>query len=315
MHLLSRVATGITTTFLLTSAAWSADMSATSFYQDSAAGPSPSTWDAYFSAEAGNRWIDVDGASFDDRFFGVRGSGAYAIGGGVGVQADLTYNRQYFGDSEIHSSDTDGAGHIFYRDPERGLIGIVGQVGNTDFSYGGIGIDFDRYYAGVEAQGYFGNFTLYGQIAYENLDVGPILGGLVGDADGWVATAQARYFVQPNWRVDGKVLYVSREFDDGGISGDGNLEVWGAGIGTEFKFTSVPVSAFANLDWTTASFGGGPDLDNTRAFAGLKLNLGTETLIERDRHGASLDPIPYEAPIIDAIGIESESLIGLITPP
>ena len=78
---------------------------------------------------------------------------------------------------------------------------------------------------------------------------------------------------------------------------DADLEIWGAGIGTEFKFISVPDSAFANLDWITASFGSGQNLENTRAFAGLKLNLGTETLIERDRHGTSLDPIPYEAPI------------------
>ena len=87
------------------------------------------------------------------------------------------------------------------------------------------------------------------------------------------------------------------------------------GLGAEAKLPSTPFGVFGNVDYSWANYGGvdlgSSDLtySNTRVLVGIKLNLGSDTLIERDRKGASLDPLPHIAqPIADLISAEMSFL-------
>ena len=265
--------------------------------------PPASVWDAYFSADGGYNWNTVKSPSspnqsVKDYLFGARASGAYNLPSGVGIQADLTYNRDYLEHNpDFYFGDTDGAVHLYWRDPNRGLIGAIGQFGqtSTSFAYAGpFGSAFDRYYGGLEAQAFLGKLTLYGQLAYESThaDLFPIY---TVDGRGWVTTAQARYFLQPNWMVYGKAQYTDIKVDISGIAANLDNSAWALGLGTEYRPSDSPFSFFASVQWganKTSNAGYYYTFDTTKVLAGLKLNLGTKTLIERDRNGASLDPLP-----------------------
>jgi hypothetical protein len=74
------------------------------------------------------------------------------------------------------------------------------------------------------------------------------------------------------------------------------------GLGTELRLPNSPFSFLLNGEWARTNFPDIPDepdsvrVTNVRVMAGIRLNLGTETLIERDRYGATLDPIPVYTP-------------------
>jgi hypothetical protein len=61
---------------------------------------------------------------------------------------------------------------------------------------------------------------------------------------------------------------------------------------TDYRFDNTPYSVFASADYRDGKFdnNGGKDHE-TRVMVGGKLNFGSKTLFERDRSGASLDPI------------------------
>jgi hypothetical protein len=97
-------------------------------------------------------------------FFGARGSGAYTFPNGFGIQTDLTYRRdvtdrrveegfpgpspEEFDGRAFALSHADGTLHLFWRNPERFLVGVIGQFGQTVESFPaspGIALTFDRY--------------------------------------------------------------------------------------------------------------------------------------------------------------------------
>ena len=74
------------------------------------------------------------------------------------------------------------------------------------------------------------------------------------------------------------------------------MKSWRLGARAEYRFDATPISLFGDVShrWTDVK----PDIisatykeHETRAMVGIKLNFGSKTLFERDRSGASLDPI------------------------
>ena len=64
------------------------------------------------------------------------------------------------------------------------------------------------------------------------------------------------------------------------------------------------MSAFGYAEWGTTSgvfVTNDESWETTKLLAGIKLNLGTRTLIERDRFGASLDPLPSEVNVFETL--------------
>jgi hypothetical protein len=178
---------------------------------------------------------------------------------------------------------------VFYRQKDSWLVGAFAQYGSDNYDIdapGAPSYGISRYYAGAEAQGYWGNFTLYGQGGYADTATQGI------DIDGYFAAAEARYFVTPNWKIQGSVGYSKISSDED--FADLDFKTWTAGAETEYRFTTMPLSAFLKYDYASTKideFGGQGDFNTNTLMVGLKLNLGTDALLQRDRGGASLDQV------------------------
>lgn len=220
-------------------------------------------------------------------------SGAYNFTPVIGAQGDvvLRFEHTEFEGNEQELTFFDGAGHLFYRDSDKFLAGIMGQVGHDEASYNGSeGSPRDRSYVGAEFQGFFDAFTLYGQAGVLWVNI-PDMGDISGT--GAFATLEGRYFVTPNFKLDihGGVSKVAPDEATDFVTTNLNL-----GLGAEYRLDDSPLSFFAKLDWFDGSveddsFGSSSEV---RLLVGLKGSFGTDTLQERDRAGASLKPVDAE---------------------
>jgi hypothetical protein len=202
--------------------------------------------------------------------------------------------------------------HFSYRVPEQYLIGLFGAVGgigsNDNCCNGGAG--FTHGTLGLEGQWYSGPFTLYGQGGVQtNLSEGDD----GGNYSAWFLRGVARYFVDPNLRLDGSVYYAQGWSDSGydfaptfgaprGLQGD-HLKMtqlaWGFGV--EKKFDASPFALFARYSgaWTkfsnsfdTGYAGTWTNQGETTEHAfkvGFRLYLNEQTLKYNDRMGTTLD--------------------------
>jgi hypothetical protein len=297
---------------LLASAASAADMPS---YPAEAAVVETNPWDAFVSVGAGYTFFDVgddfgaDLEEVDDFNAEARATAAYQFGT-FGVQGDMVFNYQSFDLPEIggftlldSTKSTDLAGHAYWRN-DSFLLGAFGQYGYTSIdAFESIGLDVDRFYGGAEAQAYWGDFTLYAQAGYQSYDFGFGL----DDVDGFFVNAEVRYFATENWKafLNGGYSTVGLDTD---VLGDLDLDfdTFTVGGGTEYRFNNSPISVFANAEYSSsetdglADIGvlGGEELEfsSVKVMAGLKLNLGSQTLLERDRAGASLNPVSDNFP-------------------
>jgi len=204
----------------------------------------------YVGAQFGN--VDTDGG--DDDFYGVEGAVAFAGSGSIVFEVDAGYTDFDEGDEGYGL-----VGHVYGRNDDHLFGAFVGiSSGN----------DSETYIVGLEANKYFANWTLAGAVAYANNDD--------ADVDGFGVNAEARYFINDNFRLDGSIGWAN--LDNG--AGD-DEDGFAYGVGGEYQFASVPVSITAG--YGTVDFDGG-DADTWSI--GLRYNWGG-TLRDRDRNGAS----------------------------
>lgn len=108
-----------------------------------------------------NGKISVEGGLFDEEGFGaLSGSISLPLGHRFGVQIDGsvgTLDEEFFGSA---------GGHLFWRDPSYGLLGVYGSFTAID------GIDGEVSRIGVEAEYYWNQITLKGVAGAEFIDVG-----------------------------------------------------------------------------------------------------------------------------------------------
>lgn len=209
---------------------------------------------------------DFGSAEGDGDAWKVEGAVALPLGSSLGLQIDGEYlNVESDGDDEADALS--GTAHLFTAN-EKGAIG--GFVGVTDAD------DVTFWTVGAEAQAYWEQVTLQGQLAYGQLDE-------FDDADFWGGRGEARFFATDNLRFDvnGGWSRISADDDD--------LDVYSYGVGAEYQFDAVPVSLFATYDH--AEFDeAGIDVDNDTFFVGARYAFGGGTLKARDRSGARWTP-------------------------
>lgn len=253
--------------------------------------------DAFASISAGYNWGRLEsfgsGTSADGLELSARGTFAAPITSTFGVQVDGQYERSAYDISNqtLKKNTGEVAGHAFWRDSNLGLLGLIGQASSTETNFG---LFSDRrYFLGAEGQYYFGNFTLYGQAAYENGNFGVPFSSLNGiKVDGFVGAAQLRYFMTPDLMIAAKGGYENLRTSDFGFSYNIRHTAWLAGAKIENRFTGTPFSVFAEADYRGGDYNISAAKEHeTRAVVGMKINFGSSSLIERDRAGASLDPI------------------------
>lgn len=216
----------------------------------------------------------------NDASLAVRGTIAVPLAPNIALQADLSYAQEPVTHGVTQKS-TSIASHLFYRGAGNFLVGAIGQVNFNQFGIYANQIDTKQYFIGGEAQAKLNNFTLTAQVAYRKDDSGFVWYG----TDGIATTAQAKYFINPNWSLGVKGEYAALNYND--VSAD--LDQWRIGLTTERRLTSAPVSLIAKIAYgetkvETVKF------NDTRIMGGIKFNFGSQTLTQRDDNGASLDP-------------------------
>ena len=191
-------------------------------------------------------------------------------------------------------------GHANWRDPNRGLIGIFAAAGDANNFFTSNNIRHGL--IGGEAQWYSGPVTLYGQVGYNST-----LGSVTSSIDGlhaWFVRGTGRYFVNPNFKLEGTVLYSDGSYDFNSNSKIGTLDfntlLWRTKA--EYKFAHAPISIFAYYQGSETRServnSGSTEkhrFTDDRIVGGVKILLGEKTLQFADRNQTTLD-------IIDVLG-------------
>ena len=211
---------------------------------------------SYQSAEA-----DVGGFEADGEGWTLGGATSWGGDGTFGVQLDALV-----GEAEDSSSYNVG-GHLFTRNGNY-LLGGFANYGNVDVD-GGDEADF--WTVGLEGQYYLSRTTLDGSLSYgEGDDI---------DAEFTGLDLGATHFLTDNFSFNGGVGF-------GTIEGSGfYVDTVSYGLGGEYQFASAPISLFGG--WQHAEI---DDLDSDADSinVGVRYNFGGQTLLERNRSGASL---------------------------
>jgi hypothetical protein len=239
-----------------------------------AADPQTGGFDGFVSGALGyGRIKDNQGYKDDGLAREAQISLAYTGAAGVGGQLDYDYFK------EVDSGSRDIAGHLYYRS-SGWLAGAFAQRRN--YYIGGTHLGLKGNFLGIEGQGYFDRFTLYGQAGQTQWkrSTGP-------DSDkDYLATAELRYFVGPDFRVDGTLNYM-RQKENNGYKWDQVAY----GVGAEYRLANRPLSLFAKYEYVDEDDNTGYDAANQRVLLGLKLSFGKASLRQSDRDGVSLKPL------------------------
>lgn len=193
-----------------------------------------------------------DATDFEDTLGVFVGAGRANIGlGGIWNLELETGGSALFNDGNSYSSFGVG-GHLWTK-----LNGAaIGVYGGVNWPTGGT-----VYTAGLEAEGYIGNFTIGGDVDYNWTD------GFLGD-DFWSGSVWADAYFTQNWRVGAEFEYY----------GD-NIDTWIASLDTEYRFAGTPVSG-----WVEGSYSDGGGSDTWAFLGGVRVFLdGGMSLIDHDR--------------------------------
>jgi hypothetical protein len=232
-----------------------------------------------------------------DRFngwaLGGAGRGNYWISRDMSVQVDAQAEGTSYDSSgssgHISTHSYLAGSHWSWRNPQQYLFGLFGGIGDA----GGGGGFSQRYgLIGAEAQWYWHQFTLYGQVGYDTT----LASNGSSDTNAWFIRGTGRYFINPNFMLEGTVMYANGniDFNSGGSSID--FQTWSWQAKAEWRFATAPFSVFAKYQGSETSYDDALFLRDAkvtdhRVLLGLKLHMGDRTLQQTDRAGATLDII------------------------
>ena len=221
----------------------------------------------------------------------------WAYGGAARINVPVSERWNIQGDAIVDSLSIDdvdltgygGALHAYWRDPNSYAFGMFGTL--TEFTSDGDDVA-GSYTVGPEAQVYFGNLTLYGQAWYGQLGFdGP--GVPSDDFDMWGIRGVARYFLQPNLRLDGELAFHGSSLDVG--VGDVEVDTLSVAFQANYRFENTPLTMFGRYQFDTldftAPFSSDQSLDAHKLVVGLRASFGTGTLFDEDRYGATMDTV------------------------
>lgn len=222
--------------------------------------------------------------------FALAGTVALPLSDLIALQADAIYSRDLMNlptPFTVANKSTTVATHLFARKTDTFVLGAIGQVSFNTISATGSTFETNQYFIGAEGQTYLGKTTVTGQVVYRKDAVGGLdYGSESINADGYLATFQAKYFLNDNWTVALKGQYSKIKFN----INESKLDQWHLGLTSERRLAALPVSLFfgARLGETKVS---DIKLRDVRGLFGLKVRFGSQSLKSRDRSGASLDAI------------------------
>jgi hypothetical protein len=234
---------------------------------------------------------------FDGWALGGAGRGNYWVSRDMSVQVDAqaegtSYDNILGENATLSSHSYLVGGHLSWRNPQQYLFGVFGSVGDS----GSVLFSQRHGLIGAEAQWYWNQFTLYGQVGYDSTLSN--LGNLDSINAGFIR-GTGRYFVNPNFLIEGTVMYANGDIDFN--FGSVGFETWSWQAKAEWRLPTAPFSIYAKYQGSETKYDNnfaGKAKDD-RVLLGLKLHLGDRTLQQTDRAGATLDII---SPLADSTG-------------
>lgn len=216
---------------------------------------------------------------FDDTsalLYGGFASASIPLGANFSAQVDL------FGEDNDVDTDDDGTityfgtgGHLSWRNPNSGLIGLYGGTGRVDTN----GDSADVLWVGAEGQYYFDAMTLYGQIGWAS-------GNSTHDPLDWndvFVRGVARYYIDDNFMLQGDLSYTQA------VIHDDNMDSYGWGAEAKYGLGDMPV--YLSLEYRGAHYDAHGEGSSTEhiGLVGLSVAFGASSLLQQDRYGATLD--------------------------
>jgi hypothetical protein len=230
---------------------------------------------------------------FNGWALGGAGRGNYWVSRDMSLQIDAqaegtSYDANRFSDGRFSTHDFLIGGHWSWRNPQQYLFGLFAGAGDAG---GGIAPAQRHAVFGGEAQWYWSQFTLYLQGGYDTT-LGTVGFGDVDSINAWFIRSTGRYFVNPNFLLEGTFMYANGNVDFlFGPSQGFQTWVWQAKA--EWRFPTAPFSLYAKYQGSDTKYDTVDSFDaktrDHRVLLGLKLHLGDKTLQQTDRAGATLD--------------------------
>ena len=214
-----------------------------------------------------NGKLSAFGGSQDDGVYAATGA-LYGVAGSLTMPIGHDFGLQFDGmvGSGKGAAFYGVGGHLFWRDPAKGLFGFYGSYVNWETSgdqslgtLGGANVGK----AGVEGQAYLGRFSLEGAAAYQ-----------FGSYTGFSGKAVLGYYPTDDLRLDGGVRY---------LEGPGAIGT----VGVEWQ----PHKAGGFTLFGTGSFGAN---SYTQVLGGARFYFGggAKSLIQRQREDDPENPLP-----------------------
>lgn len=221
-----------------------------------------------------------------------RASIAWQTTVGFGAQVDFTEMQQNIGiDRDVTLIPRSTALHAYFRNSTL-LAGFLYQDKRQKIKVDGVSVDglnMPRNISAVEAQWYGDKVTWYGQFGRQRFmfDFPPVQ--LQGD----VGVIQFRFFPKENWLISTGYFYST--LSSSVVEGRrGNAFI----AGVEYQVPKTPLSLFAQHIEAKYQVNGKSDVGAGLSQLGVKFSWGRSSLQQRDRTGASLDPIATDGLII-----------------
>lgn len=229
----------------------------------------------------------------DDSYLALRFEGAFSQPFSTHLSTQVDVIGEYFnadqegGEGPDNRLATGIAGaHISLRDPQKGLVGVLGGVGHNRTN--DIDQESTAVWIGAEAQKYFERVTLYAQLGLAWGDVHSSLEEY--DAAGF-ARLVGRYFVDDDFRLQAEAsAFLADDAIDTDLSIGDDVESFGWGLRADKRLGSSRFYGFAKydglyIDTTTEQ----KTLVEHALKVGVSTHFGAATLFQQDRSGATLD--------------------------
>lgn len=298
----------------------------------------PSQWDGYISGAVGGVMNSNNAAANELGALVPQGNGfagearvsvAYTDKSGFGAQLDNVYSVANGQGSDIDiqpssfntsATSVDTAIHGFYRTKDF-LLGLYGQ--HTSYNLRASAAEnisqtvplSSAYFLGADGQYYFDRATVYAQAGYQSFGSGITFGdNQVTSPAGFSASLNGRYFIQNNWKIEATYAYsgVSLSQKSPDVNNNVNFSSNSLAIGTEYRLDKSPVSFFGKYQYSASSMSGNvwfvgnqignANLSSNALMVGVKFTFGTNTLLEQDRRGVTLNPVNSKVPPLLGLG-------------
>jgi hypothetical protein len=231
---------------------------------------------------------------FNGWALGGAGRGNYWVSRDMSVQVDAQAEGTSYDDprgrGDFSTRSYLVGGHWSWRNPQQYLFGLFGGIGDA----GGGFASAQRYgLIGAEAQWYSNQFTLYGQVGYDTT----LTSNGSSDTNAWFIRGTGRYFINPNFMLEGTVWYANGDIDFNFGGPSIGFETWSWQAKVEWRLATAPFSVFAKYQGSettydnVSGFSRDAKVTDNRVLLGLKLHMGDRTLQQTDRAGATLDII------------------------